>query len=255
MKLKPGQIIVGGNLLLLLILEAQVLWPQLFYGLIVAANLLLLVLFYLLLRQPGKSWWSLWLLPFLVFNSINAYILLIPQEVWLNKIFIQALFVLFLGFNFSYCKQAYDFVFHPEQENNLPNLAANFSFLSWFFALAAVYGLQLFLDLSYWILLVILIVLAIGTTYLNLWINRLLGRERIIFMFLAAFIVAQLAWAVYFLPFDYNSLGLIIALVYYVVWNLIRFYLSHNWNKKNLRSLLVFAGLIMALVLLTVKWR
>lgn len=255
MKLKPGQIIVGGNLLLLLVLEAQVFWPQFFYGLIVVANLLLLALVYLLLRQPGKPWWPLWLLPFLVFNSINAYVLLIPQEVWLNKFFIQALFILFLGFNFSYCKQAYDFVFHPEQENNLPNLAANFSFLSWFFALSAVYGLQLFLDLSYWVLLLVLIILAILSTYLNLWVNRLFSKKQAIFMFLAAFIVAQLAWAVYFLPFDYNSLGLIIALAYYVIWNLIRFYLSHNWNKKNLRSLLVFAGLIMLLVLLTVKWR
>jgi hypothetical protein len=168
---------------------------------------------------------------------------------------IQALFILIIGFNFSYFKNIYSSLFHPDQPNNLPDLSSNFSFLSWFFLLSAVYGLQLFLDLSYWILILVLIILALLTTYQYLWINNLKGKENHILIFLSAFVVAQLAWSVYFLPFDYNSLGIIMALIYYVFLNLMRLYLGHNWYKKNLQSLLVFAGLIMLFVLLTLKWR
>jgi len=255
--MKPGRIIVLANLSLWLLLETFIFWPQFFYIVLLALNVVLALAIYLLLRQAnlGRRLWNLWILPFLVLNSIVAYVILIPQDIWLNKFFIQALFILIIGFNFSYFKNIYNSIHHPELPNNLSGLSTNFSFLSWFFLLSAIYGLQLFLNLSYWILILILIILALLTTYQYLWINNLKGRENYIFVFLSAFIIAQLAWSVYFLPFDYNSLGLIMALIYYVFLNLTRLHLSHNWNKKNLQFLLVFSGFIMLLILLTLKWR
>jgi hypothetical protein len=255
--MKPGQIIVLTNLSLWLLLETFVFWPKFFYVVLLALNVVLILAIYFLMRKAdlGRRLWNLWILPFLVLNSIVSYAILIPQDIWINKFFIQALFVLIIGFNFSYFKNIYNSVFHPDQPNNLPGLTTNFSFLSWFFLLTAVYGLQLFLDLSYWILILILIVLALLTTYQYFWINNLKGKENYILVFLSAFIIAQLAWSVYFLPFDYNSLGLIMALIYYVFLNLTRLHLNHNWSKKNLQSLLVFSGVIMLLILLTLKWR
>ena len=255
--MKPGQLVILSNLSTWILLESFVIWPKLFYVILLLLNIVLVMTVYFLLHKAdlGRSWWNFWILPFLVLNSVVAYAILIPQDIWFNKLFIQALFALVIGFNFSYFKNIYDSVFHSDQPNSLPNISANFSFLSWFFMLAAVYGLQLFLDLSYWVLIIILIILSLLTTYQYLWINNLRGRENYIFVFLSTFIVSQLAWSVYFLPFDYNSLGIIMALVYYVFLNLVRLYLSHSWNKKNLQSLLVFAGTIMLLVLLTLKWR
>ncbi len=254
--MKPGQIIVIANLSIWLLLETFIFWPKFFYVTLFLLNVaLVLAVYFLVRREAGYRWWNLWILPFLVLNSIVAYIILIPQDVWFNKFFIQALFVLAIGFNFSYFKNAYDSVFHPEQPNNMLALSSNFSFLSWFFLLSAVYGLQLFLNLSYWILVVVLIVLSLVTTHQYLWVNNLRGKDNYIFVFLSAFIVAQLAWSIYFLPFDYNSLGMMMALIYYVFLNLIRLYLNHNWNRKNLKSLLVFSGVIMLLILLTLKWR
>jgi hypothetical protein len=255
--MKPGQIIVLTNLSLWLVLEALVFQPQFFYVTLLLLNVILMAAVYLLLKAAalGRRWWNFWLLPFLVLNSIVAYATLIPQDIWLNKFLLQALFILIIGFNFAYFKNIYNSVFHPDQPHNLSSISANFSFLSWFFMLAAVYGLQLFLDLSYWILILFLIILALLTTYQYLWINNLKEKGNYIFVFLSAFIVAQLAWSVYFLPFDYNSLGLIMALVYYVFLNLVRLYLGQAWNKRNLKSLLTFSGIIMLLILLTLKWR
>lgn len=255
--MKSGQIIVLINLSLWLLLEAFVVWPEFFYIILLLLNIALIAAVYVLMKKSdlGNSWWKVWILPFLVLNSIVAYAILIPQDFWFNKFLLQALFLLIIGFNMSYFKNAYNLVHHPDQPHNLPSLSSNFSFLSWFFLLSAVYGLQLFLDLSYWILIIILIVLALLTTYQYLWANNIKGKDNYIFVFLSAFIVAQLAWSIYFLPFDYNSLGLIIALVYYVFLNLLRLYLGHHWNRKNLQSLLIFSGVIMLLILLTLKWR
>lgn len=255
--MKPGYIIVLTNLSLWLLMEAFAFWPQLFYVFLALANALLILAVYYLMHQGKirRGWWNFWILPFLFLNGVIAYGILIPQDFWLNKVFLQLLFVLVVGFNFSYFKNAYEFCFHPERPNNLAGLSSNFNFLSWFFALSAIYGLQLFLGLPYWILILVLVALALLSTYQNLWVNGLKTKENSIFIFLSAFIIAQLAWSAYFLPFDYNSLGLLIALSVYVILNLIRFYLSHNWNKKNLRSLLIFSGAIMLLLLLTVRWR
>ncbi|MEI7620165.1 MAG: hypothetical protein WCJ57_01175 [Candidatus Falkowbacteria bacterium] len=255
--MKPGQIIVLTNLSTWILLEIFIFWPKFFYLILLLLNITLITAVYSLMRKAelGRAWWNFWILPFLVLNSVVAYAILIPQDIWFNKLFIQALFILIIGFNFSYFKNIYNSVFHSDQPNNLPNISANFSFLSWFFMLSAIYGLQLFLNLSYWILIIVLIVSALLTTYQYLWINNLRGKENYIFVFLSAFVVSQLAWSAYFLPFDYNSLGIIMALIYYVFLNLTRLYLSHNWNKKNLQSLLIFAGTIMLLVLLTLKWR
>jgi len=255
--MKPGQIIVLTNLSLWLTLEAFVLWPKFFYVIILLLNIILVTAVYYLMHKAnlGKSWWSLWLLPFLFLNSVVVYTILIPQDIWFNKFFIQTLFLLIIGFNFSYFKQSYNYVFHPEQPNNLSSLSANFISLSWFFWLSGIYGLQLFLDLSYWILILVLIVWATLSTYQYLWVNKFKGKDNYIFVFLSAFIVAQMAWSVYFLPFDYSSLGIIMALAYYVFLNLMRLHLGNSWNKKDLKLLLTFAGVIMLLVLLTLKWR
>ena len=255
--MKPGQIIVLTNLSFWLLLESLVFWPKLFYVVLLLLNVLLILSCRALMKKSnlGRGWWNFWILPFLVVNSVVSYIILIPQDIWFNTFFIQVLFLLLIGFNFSYFKNAYDSVYHPDQPNNLPSLSANFSFLSWFFLLSGIYGLQLFLDLSYWVLILVLIVAALLTTYQYLWLNDLRGRENYIFVFLSPFIMAQLAWSLYFLPFDYNSLGIIMALIYYVFLNLIRLYLRHDWNRKNVKSLLVFSGIIMLLILLTLKWR
>ncbi|MFA7702777.1 MAG: hypothetical protein WCX80_04980, partial [Patescibacteria group bacterium] len=232
--MKPGQIAILTNLSLWLLLETLVFWPKFFYLALLLLNIVLAVAIYLLLRKAnlGNRLWNLWLLPFLVLNSVVAYAVLIPQDIWFNKFFIQALFILIIGFNFSYFKNVYSLIYHPEESSDLSGLSSNFSFLSWFFLLSAVYGLQLFLNLSYWILILVLIILAWLTTYQFLWLNNLRDRKNYILVSLSAFIMAQLAWCIYFLPFDYNSLGLIMALIYYVFLNLIRLYLGHHWNNK-----------------------
>jgi|GEM_PF-1183105 len=255
--MKPSRIIILANLSLWLLFQSFVFWPKFFFVSLLVLNIVLAVTVYALMKKAdlGRAWWNLWILPFLVLNSIVAYVILIPQDIWFNKFLTQALFILIIGFNLSYFKNAFNSVYHSEQPNNLMELSANFSFLSWFFLLSAVYGLQLFLDLSYWILILVLVGLALLTTYQYLWINKLREKGSFIFVFLSAFVVAQLAWSVYFLPFDYNSLGILMALIYYVFLNLMRLYLSHNWNRKNLKSLLIFSGVIMLLIILTLKWR
>jgi hypothetical protein len=254
--MKSKQAIILLNLILFLLLEAIIFWPSLFYYFLAAINAVLILLSYRLLKKSDSkwSWLNFLILPFLLVNGVLAYMLLLPFDIGINRVFIQILFVLIIVFTFPYFKYSHDFAFHPEAENKLAGLSNFYGFLIWFFMFSAIYGLQLFLGLPVWILMMAIFVLVALSVYQNLFVNRLFRKETGIFVIVSGFIMTQLAWCTYYLPFDYVALGLSMALLYYCLINLVRLHISGDWHRGIVRRLLVFSGIILLLIILTARW-
>jgi hypothetical protein len=240
-----------------LALESFLIWPKAIFvafGLINVA--LVLIIRYLVKKNPtAGGWGNFIILPVIFTSGIIAYTGLIPESVFANKLLVQFLFLVALYFLFHYLGELIKSLSQPEIPNDLINFSSGFSFLALFFSVSAILGLQLFLNLSYWILLLVIILLIAGLTYQFLWLNRLQPKDNRLLTIINVLVLAQITWVLYFLPFDYNILGLLLVLAFYLLINTLKFYLGGNLNRRHLKPLFIFVFIILLLIFLTVKWR
>jgi hypothetical protein len=74
------------------------------------------------------------------------------------------------------------------------------------------------------------------------------------YIFLVALLLAQLAWAIYFLPFNYNALGLIAVICYYPLIGLLKLSLVGKLTARSVKFYLISGLAFLILILLTTKW-
>jgi len=198
-----------------------------------------------------KNWWDFAILPGCFTISLAVYSIIVP-----NKFFVQFLFLLNAGFIFWYLKNIYYFLIKPELYKSffLENASSYGNFLSVFFLAGAVYGLQSFLNLPIWLLLSVFLALAALIIYNVTWANKVEIRNGIIYILVGCLVLTELAWSISFLPLNYNISGLILAINYYVLIGLIRFWLKESFDAKTIRLYLIFGFLAVSVLLLTSRW-
>ncbi len=234
-------------LLNFLLFEAFFFRADLFYAALIISNLLILVA---VRRITGKKitsgeFWSFSILPLLFSSSLGIYSLLVVSHV-----IIQLLFVLNLGFTFFYLKNIY----RGEQPDFLENISSYGNLLTVFFIFAGIYGLEEFQGWPIWILILGLAALLVIVVYQILWANRIKAQNILAYIFLITLLLVQLAWAIYYLPFNYNTLGLIATIFFYLIIGFIKLSLADKLTRRNLKLYLGSGIVFLLLVFLTAKW-
>jgi len=73
-------------------------------------------------------------------------------------------------------------------------------------------------------------------------------------MLLVCLVLVELAWSISFLTLSYYILGLILAICYYILIGLVRFYLLGTLDKKIAKLYLIYGFGALLIVLLTSRW-
>jgi hypothetical protein len=227
--------------------EAFFFRPKLFYIALIVSSLLIMLA---VRKITGKKinqrdFWNFSILPLLFSGVIAAYSLIIT-----NHPFIHLLFILNLLSSLYYLKNIYQ----GERSEFLENFSSYGNFLIAFFSFSAIYGLKTFLNVPIWILIIAAAAVIILIIYQIFWANGVAVKANIFFIFIACLILTQLAWALYFLPFSYNVLGLILAICYYMQIGLIKLCLSQKLTIRNIKLYLISGLSGIFLILLTAKW-
>ena len=227
--------------------------PQTYYWSILGFNVFfLLFVFYLRNINSVLRKYIYFILPGLFLNSLFLYLSLLT-----NKFFL-VVFLLF-GVSLSY-------YYFKELRRKLIR-DADFSvgsFLGWadtvalwlvFLASSFSYALTYFLKISnYLLIIIILSVLFVSIWQSLLFIGTKL-KTSLLYTILFAIALIPIAWSLFFLPFGYNVLGLILTICYYFGLSFIRFYLMDNLSLKKIKYNLIFMILSLAVLLTVVKWR
>lgn len=230
-----------------LLFEVFFFKASLFYAVLVISNVLLL----LAVRQiTGKKmntveFWNFSIFPILFSSSLAAYSLLVVDHP-----LIHFLFILNLVFNYFYLKNIY----RGEKNFFLENVSSYGNLLTIFFSFAVIYGLESFLGLPIWILILCSAAVVILVIYQIFWANKNQAENSLAYVFLAGLLITEIAWAVYFLPFNYNTLGLIIAICYYLIIGFIKLSLAEKMIARNIKLYLIAGIVFLILILLTAKW-
>lgn len=233
--------------------EAMLFRP-IFFGWFLLAIALLIILTLLSFAAAGRfpsSWWNALFLPLIFSVALAFYSSLLTNRT--------AVYFLFIGgaiFIWSYLRNSY-YLFVKDKNGKgrlLENLSSYGSFLAIFFLAASAYGLKSFFGISIVVLAAALFVGIFLIICQNSWANNLKFKEGGIFILVFPLVLAEIAAAVYYLPLNYNALGLILAICYYMLMGLAKSYLRNNLNRRSVKFYLIFGFLSFLAIFLTSKW-
>lgn len=264
------------NRYLLLILPITVLvFLEIFYKtpkLIFIILVLIYLLFFFVVRQfiieSGKNvkLFNIFILPAYFTTGIISFSLLLPDLsivylkpfgiTLLNITLVRLFFLVNIVFIYRYFKDIYCYLVKTEKYRkfSLENYASYANFMAYYLIASSVYGFQAFLNTSVWILVLMMSLVSGIVSYQVMWANKIKFKVSIFFILILCLTLTELAWTISFLTTSYYILGLILAICYYILIGLTRFYLLGNLNKKIIKLYLVYGLSSLFIVLLTSRW-
>jgi len=200
-----------------------------------------------------KTWWNMIILPIIFSSSLIAYSVLLPKT---NLFLSQVLSFLNAGFLFFYLRAVYFYLILPSAEKKigLENISSYGNFLALFFVSATVYGMQSFLNTPIWLLISIFLLLSGLLTYQVFWSNRISVNNGFIYILICCLVLTELAWSLFYLPFNFNVSGFILAIYYYILIGLTRAYLQDRLNNRVIKLYLGLGLFSIFAILFTARW-
>lgn len=237
----------------LLFLELYFFLPKLFYVSLVLILILLFFTVYLFAKKSyaKEKWYVFFLLPAYFSIAINIFVLLMP-----SKIFIQLLLFFNAIFLYYYLRSLYYYLFRFDlyKDYVFENLSSYGNFLTFYFVASSIYGLQSFINVPVWLLMLCLLLISALIVYQLFWTFKINDSQRLIFIPIICLILTELAWSASFLTLSYYVLGLILTICYYILIGVTRFYLMDKLDEKIVKLYLFYGLISIIVVLLTARW-
>lgn len=235
------------------LLETYFFFPKLFYVSLLFILLLFFFTLYLFIKKSfsKERWVIFFILPSCFTCSLNAFVLLIP-----NNLIIQILFVFNTIFLYFYFRTFYYHLFRTDKYKDyvFENLSSYGNFLTFYFISSSIYGLQAYVSISVWVLMLVLLFFSSMVIYQLFWAFSIKSRQGLIFIPLLCLILTELAWSASFLTLSYYVLGLILTICYYILVGVTRFYLTDKLDNKIVKLYLFYGLISIFVVLLTARW-
>lgn len=185
-----------------------------------------------------------------VFGSIFVSFFL--RDGWL----IHLLFVFDLIFLYYYLKISYYYFLRVDlyKKIDMENLSAYGGFMAFYFSSVSFFGFQLFLDIDIWKLMIFLAIIVFLIVFQVAWAKGINKQTSFFYALLLSLIMLELSWGISLLTLSYYILGLLLAVSFYILIGLVKFYLFGGLNKEKVKLYLFFGLLSVILVLLTARW-
>jgi hypothetical protein len=233
--------------------EIFFLFNRTFYYALAAIIFVLIFGLRQLLKDKLKSLdrFQLSLLPIFFISSTIFYSTSLHLN-WLKQLFIIAVIYLL----FSYLKKVYEVSLERLSylSSEFSSLFSLLSFLSVFFAAAFIFFSQGFLGLSIWWIFVFLLFIIWLSFSGQAWVGNMKQHASRLFVALPILLLFEIAVVLVFLPLNYNVSALLLAIIFYLMNGLIKFYLNRSLNAKIVKPYLIFGLIIILVILLTANW-
>jgi len=197
---------------------------------------------------------SFFVLPFLFINFLSFY-----SSLLINKWLIFGIVLLAMFFSYYYFVE-FRLRLNRDFDFNLGNffvLSDVEGLLLVFLGASFIYSLPYFLNFKNWMLLIIIVLILFFAIWQNILIvnKQKQKQETLRSSFLFLLVLLPIVGSLFFLPFNFNVLGLILTLCYYTGLSFIRFHLSETLTNKKIKYNLIFIIVLLLTIFLTVRWR
>lgn len=237
------------------LLEIFLFKPKFIYFALILIDLLIITAARKMVKHSliDKAWWNIVILPVIFSNSLAVYSVLLPKTNWVLLQFLVFLNIVFL---FFYFRAIYYYLILPSAEKRigLENISLYGNFLSLLFVSSAIYGFQSFLNTPIWILILAFLVLSGLLIYQIFWSNKIAIQKGFVYILICCFVLTELAWSIFYLPFNFNIAGFILAIDCYILIGLVRAYLQNRLNNRTIKLYLGLGLFSILVILFTARW-
>ncbi len=227
--------------------------PKMIYVVLVLVNLLIFFAVWQFIKDSdmNKDWWNFLILPSMMSTVVVIYTILLS-----NKFLIQLLFILNIILLYFYLCYIYYYLVRPAAYRafSIENISSYGNFLTFFLIATTIYGMQAFLSVKTWLLMIIMLAATCLIVYQVMWANKIDLNKGLIYILISCLIILELSWSISFLPLNHHIAGLIIAICYYMLIGLVRHFLLDKLDKKIIRLYLGFGMASLFVVLITARW-
>jgi hypothetical protein len=192
------------------------------------------------------------LIPPVFLVGASYVILFFIEGVLYTQFFI--VFVVFLLWNFI--ENTFLFLYQPVryQPYALENISAYVNLITVFCIGASFHSSILFLGTSGAISTVFIFLVTFILIMQMLWINKIVIKGNYFVTGVIALIVAEMFWATIFLPSSYLVNGIVIAISYYFLVGIFRYWLLKSLDKKVFKRYIIISVSVFLLVAVTARW-
>lgn len=231
-------------------LELLVFYPKILYVIVFLINIFLILTFYKYVKGDffnKKS--AVFLIPPILFvNSLISFFVIIS-----NSFLVQFLIILNFLFLHYYARQYYRMEVLKIDNIKWTSFSSYVGFLIIFFSSSSVYSLNSLLSFPIWDLVIVMIFVLFLTLYQSFYYNNIEKKYSPLFIYILCFVLVEILWALFFLPYSSYVLGLIFTICYYVIIGIAKLFLKNSVNVKKIKFFLIFGIFCIFLVLLTAK--
>lgn len=223
---------------------------QWFYGILILSVLALILTALIFFKESGVKKEDLFyfILPIIFSLSLLSYITISSRATAHILIFFNTIFIYFLLRNFFY------YFFEIKKGLKFDNFFSYGNLLAIFFVSSSFYGIKYFLNFPTWFIILCLLPVFFLILYSVIWANKINIKEGLVFILIGVIVLIEIFWTISFLPFNYNTLGLIFSICYYVYIGVVRFFLrAGESNSRTIKLYLIFGFVSILLIILTSK--
>lgn len=201
-----------------------------------------------------KKWWNFASLPVLSTASLYFYYTLLPLRY--DLLLSSAIAFLSAAFIYLYYRSLYFYFILPasERRGSLENIAGYGNFFTFFFFASAIFGVQSFLNIPIWPLVFGVISITAVLMLQMAIIFKINIKRALALIAISSLVIAEIAWATFYLPFNFNVLGFTLAIDYYILIGLIKAYSFQGLNQKIVKLYFGLWFVCLFVVLLTARW-
>lgn len=227
--------------------------PEFFWWFLISALFLfsLSIVIFSRFGKTGKDWLGFLILPIIFIGSLSIYSGFLE-----NKLLIHILLIGSSVFSFNYLNNSFKVLMSSDMRKGvaIENLSSYGNLLACFFIASSAYGFRSFFGISTSVLAILLFFTIVAMVFQNLWANSIKISESKIFLLVLSLLLYQIAIAIYFLPLSYNALGLILAICYYMLIGISKYFLRGNVNRRSVKLYLILGFLSIITIFISSRW-
>ena len=199
----------------------------------------------------SRDFFYLALLPVLLIVTMTIFGLLPVPAAMLHLIL--ALAVVFL---YLYLDNTFLLYYLPAKYklNALENLSSVLNLLVFFLSIINLNALNTFLNLALWQLSLLLVLINSLLIMQSFWSNRFNDRIRYVFLLIINVVIVEFFWALSFLPMNFFTNSIILTLIYYIIWGLLKAKFTQTLDKKIIWRYLLISLLLLIVIIITSTW-
>lgn len=155
-----------------------------------------------------------------------------------------------------YYNNIFQFLYLPKsyQPYSLENISGYLNLLSLFLFFTGIFSVLIFFDPPFSLMIISSFVLTLVLTMQTFWVHKVDFSKVKLFLLVVSLIMAELFWAVHYLPSSFYVSGLLLAIIYYMLIVLGLNYFTSNLEKSNIKRTLLIGSTMIILLLTTAQW-